>query len=284
MRIRRAVPEDAEPYGRICYEAFAAINREHNFPPDLPNPAMGVTVLRYMFSHPSHYSIVAEDNGRPVGSNCMDERSIIGGIGPITVAPSAQNHGAGRLLMQAILDRASERGLAGVRLLQAAFHNRSLSLYAKLGFIAREPISVMQGPAINKPLAGYEVRPARKTDLDAASQLCQTVHGFTREGELAEAIAEGSAIVAEREGALTGYSSVLGFFGHTIGLTNQDVQAMISASRKGFAGPGLLVPTRNAELFRWCLEQGLRVMYPMTLMTIGQYDEPAGFYLPSVSY
>lgn len=46
----------------------------------------------------------------------------------------------------------------------------------------------------------------------------------------------------------------------------------------------ILVPTRNAALFRWCLENGLRVVQPMTLMTIGLYNEPAGAYLPSILF
>jgi hypothetical protein len=32
------------------------------------------------------------------------------------------------------------------------------------------------------------------------------------------------------------------------------------------------------------LEQGLRVVQPMTLMTMGLYNEPVGAYLPSVLY
>ncbi len=56
------------------------------------------------------------------------------------------------------------------------------------------------------------------------------------------------------------------------------------ASAEEVGGPGILVPLRNAELFRWCLENGLRVFQPMTLMTIGMYNEPRGAYLPSVLY
>jgi hypothetical protein len=52
----------------------------------------------------------------------------------------------------------------------------------------------------------------------------------------------------------------------------------------GFGGPGILVPTTNAELFRWCLERGLRVNYLMTLMTVGLHTPPQGAYLPSVLY
>ena len=81
-----------------------------------------------LLSHPGFYGVVAEADGRIVGSNCLDERSVIAGIGPITVDPLAQNRGAGRKLMQAVLDRCGERNAPGVRLVQMAFHNRSLSL------------------------------------------------------------------------------------------------------------------------------------------------------------
>jgi hypothetical protein len=46
----------------------------------------------------------------------------------------------------------------------------------------------------------------------------------------------------------------------------------------------LLLPTRQADLFRWCLKNGMRVLKPMTLMTMGEYHEPRGSYLPSVGY
>jgi len=37
----------------------------------------------------------------------------------------------------------------------------------------------------------------------------------------------------------------------------------------------MIVPTRNVELFRWCLERGLRVLQQMRLMTVGLYNESA---------
>jgi hypothetical protein len=45
-----------------------------------------------------------------------------------------------------------------------------------------------------------------------------------------------------------------------------------------------LLPTRQADLFRWCLAQGLRVVKPMTLMAMKEYQEPRGCFLPSVLY
>ncbi|MGI8960202.1 MAG: hypothetical protein ACR2IV_10665 [Bryobacteraceae bacterium] len=75
--IRRAAPEDADTCGRICYEAFAAINVQHSFAPDFPASEVTVGLLKMLFSHPHFYCVVAELDGRIVGSNCLDERSII---------------------------------------------------------------------------------------------------------------------------------------------------------------------------------------------------------------
>ena len=283
VTIRLAKPEDAAASAKICYEAFYKINSQHGFPPDLPAIEHAADLMSMMFAHPGFYCVVAEDHRGILGSNCMDERSPIAGIGPITVDPAAQNRGVGRKLMQAVMDRASERSFPGVRLVQAAFHTRSLSLYTTLGFDAREPLAVMQGPAIQKELGGCFVRPAGTEDLDACNRVSLKVHGHHRGGDLADSIAQGTATVVERHGRITAYCSNLAFFGHAVAETNLDLQALIAAA-EGFGGPGILVPTRNAELFRWCLANGLRVVEPMTLMTLGLYNEPAGAYLPSILY
>jgi GNAT superfamily N-acetyltransferase len=283
VRLRRATAEDAAAAGQICYDAFAGISRRHGFPPDFPNPDIAVGLLGMLFTHPRFHAIVAEADGRLVGSNCLDERDVIAGVGPITVDPSAQNASVGRQLMQAVLDRARERQAVGVRLLQAAYHNRSLSLYTKLGFDAREPMSVMEGPALKLALPGYTVRAATDADIDATTALCERVHGHSRAGEMRDALPQKTAMVVERHGRVTAYASGFGFFGHAVAESNEDLQALIGAAEK-IAGPGFIVPTRNAELFRWCLAHGLRVVMPLTLMTIGLYNEPRGAYLPSILY
>jgi GNAT superfamily N-acetyltransferase len=281
--IRRATAADAEVCGRIGFEAFSALANRHGFPPDFPAPEISIGVLSAMFSHAGFYCVVAEQDGRIIGSNCLDERTPIAGVGPITVDAGAQNRAAGRALMQAVLARAAERKFAGVRLVQAAYHNRSLSLYAKLGFVVREPLSCMQGPAMQKMMPGYSVRQAVAGDLAACNDLCIRVHGHERGGELKDGIQHGTAVVAEHDGRMTAYASAMAFSGHAVGETNEDLKVLLAAAA-AFQGPGILVPTRNAELFRWCLENGLRVVQPMTLMTMGLYNEPAGAYLPSILY
>jgi len=281
ITLREGRPEDAERCGRICYEAFRAINEAHNFPPDIPSPEMGIGVLSMMIAHPGFYVVVAERDGVVLGSNVLDERCEIAGVGPITVDPQLQNAGVGRLLMGHILSRGSK--FAGVRLVQAAFHNRSLSLYTKLGFDPREPLSCVQGTPLATQLPGFEVRTATPADLAECDALCQRVHGHTRSGELADVMKSGAAQVALRGGRITGYSTGIAFFSHAVGERNEDVQALIAAA-PAFHGPGFLVPTRNAALLRWCLEQGLRIVQPMTLMSIGRYQEPRGAWLASITY
>ena len=280
--IRRATPADAKVCGKICFEAFTTLSEKHKFPPDFPAPEVPIDVLSTMFSHPSFFCVVAEQDGKIIGSNCLDERTPIAGVGPITIQPGAQNRSAGRQLMQAVISRASERNFAGVRLVQAAYHNRSLSLYTKLGFVVREPLACMQG-SIQRASPNYQVRSAKLSDLPACNDLCLRVHGHDRDGELSDAIQQGTAVVAESEGRIKAYASSIAFFGHAVGESNHDLQALISAAKE-FQGPGILVPTRNAELFRWCLDEGLRIVQPMTLMTTGLYNEPAGAYLPSILF
>lgn len=282
--IRIARPEDAPTCGQICYDAFAAISRAHGFPCDLPSPEPAIGIFGVMFSSPGFYCVVAESDGRIVGSNCLDERSIIGGIGPLTIDPDAQNLRIGRRLMEAVMNRSREHGAAGVRLVQAAFHNRSLSLYTSLGFDVREPLSCLQGQMReHSSIPGCQVQAATPADEDACNALSRRVHGFDRAVDLGQAIARGTASVVKRGDRLTGYTSHLGFFGHTTAETNLDLKALI-ASAESLAGPGILVPSRNSSLLRWCLQNGLRVVQPMTLMTIGLYNEPAGAWLPSIMF
>jgi GNAT superfamily N-acetyltransferase len=283
ITLRRGEPADAQVCGTICYEAFKSIAQAHNFPPDIPSPQVAAGIVGWMLSHPRFYGVVAEVDGRIVGSNFLDERNAIFGIGPITVEPTIQNRSVGRQLMDDVLARVDSHRAPGVRLVQAAFHSRSLSLYAKLGFEVREPLACMQGAPLGLTMPGRSLRPAAEADLEACNRVCRQVHGHDRGGELRDAIQQGSATVVEYERRISGYATLVGFFGHAVGASNADLQALIGGATE-FPGPGFLLPTRNAALFRWCLAHGLRVVQPMTLMSRGLLNEPAGAFLPSITY
>src|SRR5678816_3665572 len=283
IKLRAGKPDDAATCGTICYEAFNRTADQHNFPHDFPNLETATGLLTELLSRGDIYSVVAEVAGRVVGSNFLWEMAAVAGVGPITVDPNVQNAALGRQLMEDVMRRAKDRSFAGVRLVQAAYHNRSLSLYTKLGFDTREPLSTIQGPPVGLTVRGYDVRPANESDLASCNKLSFKVHGLERSAELMEAIKQGAATVVEHDGRITGYATMIGFFGHAVGESNEDLKALIGAA-PAFPGPGFLLPTRNSELLRWCLENGLRVVQPMTLMSTGLYNEPAGVFLPSVVF
>lgn len=296
FRLRPGTIDDADKVGKIIYEAFSAIADKHGFPSDFPSVDTGRSLASSLLSNPGFYSIVAEDTSsnsgsedkdRVVGSNFLDERSnIVAGVGPLTIDPKYQNKGTGRQLMINVLERAKNKNFPAIRLLQASYHSRSLALYATLGFEVREPISNMQGKPIQEAIPGRTVRTATESDIESCNAICKVVHGHDRNGELQDSIKQGSAKVVLHRDKITGYTCGLTFFNHSVGLTNDDLKALISSATgdDGYGGPGILIPTRNTQLLRWCLNNGLRLVQQLILMTIGLYNEPTGSYMPSILY
>ncbi|MGH8286344.1 MAG: GNAT family N-acetyltransferase, partial [Steroidobacteraceae bacterium] len=263
--LRPGRADDAAEAGRIAYEAFRDIAMRHSFPPDFPSPDVATGLVQHLLSRTDVYSVTAERDGRVIGSNFLWESDAIAGVGPITVDPAVQDGTVGRELMRAVLDRAADRKFVSVRLVQSAYHNRSLALYSKLGFDAREPLSALQGPPLGIRVQDREVRAATPADLDACDALGARILGHSRVNELRGAVGLGQAMVVENAGRITGYTTGVGFFGHSVAESNEDLQALIGAAPE-ISGPGLLLPTRNASVLRWCLAHGLRVVQPMTLM------------------
>ncbi len=283
LTIRRGRTSDATILGDICYRAFKTIAEEHNFPADVPSPEVAAGLLGTLIAHDGIYDVVAAVDGRVAGSNFLDERNPIAGVGPLTVDPARQNDGVGHDLMRAVLERSAAQGFVGIRLVQAAYHRRSFALYLKLGFEARELLVCLQGTAAPTTLPGFTVRAATADDRSACNRLCARVHGHDRDGELADTIAQGAARVVERGGRITGYATPIAYFGHAVAETDDDLKALIGGA-ESIPGPGVLVPARNGDVIRWCLDRGLRVTQMMTLMTRGLYNEPQGPWLPSVIY
>jgi predicted N-acetyltransferase YhbS len=290
IRLRPGRLDDAEEVGTIIFEAFSGISSRHGFPPDFETVDIAINTASLLLSNNEFYSVIAEDtsagSNKVIGSNFLDERSsMAAGVGPLTVDPKFQNKGLGRLLMNDVLGRARSKNCPAIRLLQASYHNRSLSLYSSLGFEVREPISNMQGRPIQAAIPGKTVRLATESDLEPCKAICNAIHGHDRNGELRDSIKQGMAKVVLSGDKITGYTSGLSFFNHSVGFTNDDIKALIaSATGEQYGGPGILIPSRNTNLWKWCFENGLRLTQQLTLMTIGLYNEPAGAFMPSILY
>lgn len=276
--------EDVEICGRICYEAFNGIADKHNFRRDFPALEPAVELMRMLVSRPDVFSVIAEIEGRVIGSNHLAESDAIRAVGPITIDPNAQAKGAGRMLMEAVIERG--RSAPGIRLLQDSFNAASLSLYASLGFDVKEPVVLIEGALKGEVPAGFEVRPIREDDYDRCAELCRSVHGFDRINELKHTPPMPNPFVALRDGRITAYISAPQFWAvnHGVAETERDMQALLIGAGNQCEQLSVILPTRQATLFRWLLKNGMRVIKPMTLMSMGEYHEPRGCYLPSVGY
>ncbi|MFN2615801.1 MAG: GNAT family N-acetyltransferase [Thermoleophilaceae bacterium] len=284
ITLRSPGPADADECARICFEAFGAIHDQHRFPRDFPALEMAAGMVGMMIPSPGHWGVVAERDGRIMGSNFLDERDPIRGVGPITVDPHGQNAGVGRKLMEAVLERGG--GAVGIRLLQDGFHMRSLSLYASLGFEVKEPVVVVQGRPRSGPVAGVEVRPLEERDLDECEALCKRVHGFERTGELRDAIHAFAPLVAIRNGRVVAYATTVTFWpmAHGVAESDEDMAALLLGAAASVEEPLALLAPLRWPLFRWCLGEGLRLVKPMNLMAVGEYREPQAAWFPSVVY
>jgi len=191
--------------------------------------------------------------------------------------------------MLAVLERGRASGAKSVRLVQEAFNTTSMSLYASVGFDVKEPLAIMTGVPIDKPSANANARPMTEADLSACAALCRKVHGIERTGELRDALQHFNPFVLERAGSIRAYASTPNFFlmNHGVAETEQDMKDLLLGAAQATGRPiGLQVPTRNAAFFRWCLSQKLRMQKPTTLMSSGEYHEPATgtWWFPSILY
>jgi GNAT superfamily N-acetyltransferase len=284
-KIRPAIAADAKACGRIIFEAFTGIAEKHGFPPDFPSVEGATQFATIFIADPSIYGVVAEMDGRVVGSNFLAEGDPIRSVGPITVDPSLQGGGVGRQLMETVVERA--RDAVGVRLVQDAFNTRSVAIYALIGFDVKEPLLLMRGTPRSRPSSSFAVRPMEGEDVSACAKLCMTVHGIERTHELRDALRLFTPFVVEHEGRITGYLSAATYWqmNHGVAETEQDMRELIAGAATMSSEPvSFLLPTRQASFFRWCLGEQMRVIKPMTLMSMGTYQESRGCYFPSVLY
>jgi len=286
VQLRPMKQEDVETCGNICFEAFRSIADKHNFPHDFPTPQSAIQLTEALFSSEQVFSVVAEADGKVVGANHLWEYDEIRAVGPITVDPSLQERGVGRQLMQAVIDRG--KGSKGIRLVQDAFNSTSLSLYTSLGFEVREPLVLIGGIIKGEMPEGIQVRKLDEQDLKACGQLCRKTIGVDRTNELRAIPPFLASFVAVRDGRVTAYASAPHFWAlnQAVAETEDDMFAVLlgACSLTNQTPLSLLLPMREFGLFRWMLQHGLRVVKPMTLMSMGHYDEPTGVYLPSVGY
>lgn len=286
LEIRPAIPADVETCGRIIYESFKKFSDQHGFPCDFTSVKATIQLASFFILNSSVFCVVAENDGSIVGCNFLHEGHPIRSVGPLCVDPDSQSRGVGRRLMETVLDRA--QGSLGIRLVQETSNIISTSLYISMGFEIKDSLFLIKGrPKTPVCMPGIDNHPLTLREVKLCADICSEVCGFERTQEVENAIKYFSPFVAMRGSHLISYSSSMTSWmtNHCVAKTEEDMKALISGVGKLTSEPlSFLLPARRAELFRWCLQEGFRVVKPLTLMSINQYIEPKGVYFPSAGF
>jgi predicted N-acetyltransferase YhbS len=284
FNIRAAVAGDAVACAATAYAAHARVSAVHNFPSELPTLEFATRFIRSKLENPRCRGFVAQKDGHVVGSvfvTAVDDCPA-GAIGPLTVEP-AHEGGVGAALLQEAIEEAARMGIVQIRLVQSPTHLRSLALYTKAGFDLREPLLVVSHAALTHAADNSGLRRATLGDESDCACLCRKAYGFARMVELNEAIGNNTATVLERNDRIVGYASSVGFRGHAVATTVEDLMVLVAHTPKSL-GPGLAVPTRNGTLLRWLFRNGARVLWPAAILSMGDFHEPKTPYLPSMLF
>jgi len=282
--IRAACAGDAAACAATAYAAHARVSAIHNFPSELPTLQIATRFIRSKLENPRCRGYVAQKDGYVVGSVFVTGVADcpVGAIGPLTVEPIHEG-GVGAALMQEAVAEAARMGIAQLRLIQSPAHLRSLALYTKAGFDLREPLLVVTNTALTHAIVHSGLRRATLGDISDCASLCRNVYGFARTVELNEAISNDTAMVLERKDRIVGYACSIGFRGHAVASTVEDLIALIAHAPKSL-GAGVFIPMRNGALLRWLFHSGARALWPAAILSIGDFHEPTIPYLPSMLF
>jgi predicted N-acetyltransferase YhbS len=281
--VRQATRKDAQACGRILFEAYKAIATQHGAVPDFASAQETTLACFAALAHPGYYGVVAESEGKVVGTVILDERDSVAGSVGLAVDPNVKGLGLVAIQLQRhIINRCTERNQP-VRGLVATYHHHGYAMDQRFGFELRDAVFWFEGPPLQREVPGHPVRIATREDVEACNRLCVRAHGVPRGGALLDGVLSKSALVVEREGRITGYWAQTGT-GHAVGETTTDLQALICGASRFLGGGGPLVPANDVELFRWCYANGFRVIRTMAQMTRGTWQRSELPYLSSTSW
>jgi predicted N-acetyltransferase YhbS len=279
ITIRPGIEGDALACGRVCFRAFLALADRHGFPPFYPTLKYTVSTIREKLTDLNFYGVVAESKGRIVGSSFLDERSDVAALGPVSVESDVASTQVRQMFFEDAINRSEEMGRTTLRTIEESYDSRTVRQAERLGFETSEALVLMSGIVSSLRLAGDTVRTAKESDLDVCREISKEFFGYDRSTEILDAIRKTKASVVVRNGAVRGYTTGLSLTGHSVAATNDDLMALIASTGKKQVN--FLLPTQNSPLLGWCMENGLQLAMPVSLLTFGTCEVPTGAYLHS---
>ena len=283
ISVRPMTAADVPAVGQVIAVAFNDVWQRHGFPMPWPRPETAELMTGAYVSYPEARGFVAEHNGRLVGSGFAHVRADKASIGPVAVAPGVQGRGAGRAIMERLLDETRE--CSSVRLIQDAFNNVSFSLYSKLGFVPREIVArfVAEDARPKPPENSLAVRTMTTADLDSVAALDERKTGMRRHPDFALLLGLGSQLVCERDGSLTGFLCRVPaddecMLGPGAAETLDDLWALLCEAVRvpGPARVRFWVTASQHELVRYAFDAGFLISSLSTYMVKGEWTPPPG--------
>ncbi len=284
VSLRPARPSDADSIAKVIYDAFNGIAAEHGQVSDFDSPPTDRTRQRLKhLDQFNDYCVVAETENQIVGVNFIDCHGDIGAIGVLAVLPSFQGQRIGKRLMESAIEHGRNAGYNSQRLLQAAYNSKSMGLYLSLGMVVREHLLNLNGIINGKSSPDIRIERGRESDVNECSEFCEKLYRADRSREINDAAADASLLVARNDGKIVGLTNGIDFSGFSVASTNDVLKSLI-VNQTTIEPPGILVPATNHSLIKWCLDSGLEINQSMNLMTLGEYEEPVGRWLPSINF
>ena len=275
LATRPIVPQDQPTVAQIIFDAFGALDRHHGVPTYLANIDEALQVAGKLFGIPKVHGYGIEDTGELVGVGFLHDLGDVGmAISPLAVAPGAQAKGIGQAILDRMMDEAGGRS---VRLLQDAFNNATLALYARYGFVVREQVACVTGRPADAPVNAWRSRATG--DTARAEALHRRVMGFDRPAFPT------TPIVTKHDGVLDGIIAPGTEYPFAVAEHEATLKDLIRGIAEEFAKPiTLAIPATHADTLRWMLDNRGRIIRSMNLMIRGTYTRPDGARLNSGSY
>ncbi len=281
--LRSTCPDDFQTLSRICHLAFNTLHEHHRVSQDVPTEEVGQLIIGGVMNRPDYVGIVAEEDGRILGSNFLLLADEVCGVGPITVDPTVQSRGVGRLLMRWAIDEARRRrgDNVNLRLFQEAINTTSLSLYTSLGFRWREAAALM----LPKPIDSDDptIREMVAGDLPELDRLSKVQFGFSRINDAKQLLnMKLPGFVKLRNGKVVGYQ-IATLFGHAAAESPEDLLALSSSTARHVPPPmAVNIVPMNQPVFALALSKGFRVAKVLNYMSLETYLAPYGNHFPSI--
>ena len=193
--------------------------------------------FRWALTHSTIDPIVAEDDGRIVGTGCGAAYVGTGWIGAIFVVPERRRTGLGRRITRTVIDRL-EAGGCRTQLLIASPMGRPI--YEREGFrvLGQQVRFTIDGPPAEDQSPEGRIRAYAPVDFAAVADLDREATGEDRRTVLAELVGSETTLVAtDGDGSVRAYLARTPWRGGALIAADPDDAIRLLDHRRRAAGP-----------------------------------------------